>query len=129
MHAINAKRPSRSGFALLICMFMIVLTSTIVIGLFRSQSSQMTALRSTLEYERCRYLAEAGIQDVVSRLQADRDWTGTTGKVVFPRGSDGAYTATAVSAGSETVSITSVGVVGEATSTMQITYTLPPEAP
>lgn len=82
----------------MLALFVMAVTSMIVITIFDTQTLQYAALRNTVDYDRARYLAEAGIQHALSILEVDFDQGEATGftipAVQFPAGSGNVYDAT-----------------------------------
>ena len=88
----------RRGMALMLALFVMAVTSMIVITILDTQTLQYTALRNTVDYDRARYLAEAGIQHALSTLEIDYDQGEVGGFNIpatqFPAGSGNTYQAT-----------------------------------
>jgi hypothetical protein len=87
----------RHGMAFMLALFVMAVTSMIVVTILDSQTMQYSALRNTMDYDRARYLAEAGIQHALSTLETDYDLGDTTGFTIpsteFPVGSGNRYQA------------------------------------
>ena len=113
-------RPRR-GAALLAAMFVMSAVSMIVIGILQTETVQFAALRNTIDYDRARYLAEAGMNHCLSKLETDITWRGTIRRTQFPSGSGEFYQASAVDGANGTVVITGIGEVGDFTRTVQVT--------
>ena len=108
------------GIALLVCLFVLSLVSVWVVAMFKSATIYQSALRNTIEYEQALYLANAGVHHAVAELEMDVSWRGTVSAGGYP--ASGSYSATAVEgATGDTVEITSTGVAGGATRTLQAT--------
>lgn len=94
------RNPSRrrKGLAFMLALFVMAVTAMIVLTILDTQTLQYSALRNTVEYDRSRYLAEAGIQHALSQLETDYDVSDTTGFTIpsteFPTGSGYTYQAT-----------------------------------
>jgi type II secretory pathway component PulK len=111
----------RRAAALLTALFVMTVTSTLVITMLDTQTLQFAAMRNTIDWDRARYLAEAGIQHALAELEANIDWrTGVTA-TQFPFGSGNTYTATAVDGANGTVVVTATGTAGNVTRRLQIT--------
>ena len=93
-----------------------------VVNVLNTTTLELSALRNGLEYERALYLANAGVHEVAAQLEADSTWLGTITDGAYP--SDNTYEATAVSGSNYTVVVTSKGVAGEVTRTVQATIEL-----
>jgi hypothetical protein len=113
----------RGGFALLLCLFIIFMVSTWVVGMLSSQTIHFAALRNTIDYERALYLANGGIHHATALLEDDTDWRGTVTGGSYP--ASGSYSATAADGASSQVVITSTGVAGEVTRKLQATVSVP----
>ena len=128
-----AKQPAKSrtqfrrrrGLALMLALFVMAVTSMIVITIFDTQTLQYAALRNTVDYDRARYLAEAGIQHALSTLESDFDQGENTGFDIpatqFPAGSGNTYQATVGPVQSDgTRVVTSQGTAGTFTRRLEI---------
>jgi type II secretory pathway component PulK len=82
----------------MLALFVMAVTSMIVITILDTQTLQYSALRNTVEYDRSRYLAEAGIQHALSLLESDFDLSEAAEFSIpateFPAGSGYLYQAT-----------------------------------
>ncbi len=65
------------GIALLICLFVLSLVTVWTVDMLESASVYQSALRNSIEYEQALYQANAGVQHVLSQLEADVTWRGT----------------------------------------------------
>jgi len=88
-----------------------------VINVLDTTTLEMSALRNSRNYERALFLANAGVHEVAAQLEADNTWIGTITDGVYP--ADDTYQAVAVSGANDTVTVTSQGVAGEVTRTVQ----------
>ena len=59
----------RRAAALLTAIFVMAVTSQLVISIVDTQVIQYSVLRNTLDYDRARYLAEAGIARAITELR------------------------------------------------------------
>lgn len=116
----SAQRHSRSGAALLASMFVMSAVSLIVIGILRTESIQFAALRNTIDYDRARYLAEAGMNHGISKLETDISWRGTIRRTEFPARSGEFYQAMAEDGVNGTVIVTGMGEAGDFSRTVQV---------
>tara|TARA_R110002072_G_scaffold155657_2_gene306110 strand:+ start:172734 stop:173159 length:426 start_codon:yes stop_codon:yes gene_type:complete len=127
-HAVSAASPrrlenaqrARRGAALLASMFVMSAVSMIVIGILQTETVQFAALRNTIDYDRARYLAEAGMNHALSTLETDISWRGTIRRTEFPANSGEYYTALAVDGPSGTVQVIGVGEAGSFSRTVQV---------
>ena len=124
----DAKRDARcrrSGVALLMCLFMIFMVSTMVLNIVQTETLQLAATRNSLEYEKALYLANAGIHHACSELMADASWRGSVSEGTVPPASslDG-YTATATTDSDGNVAVTSTGYAGLGSRTLEATIEL-----
>jgi type II secretory pathway component PulK len=82
----------------MLAIFVMAVTSMIVITILDSQTLQYAALRNTVDYDRARYLAEAGVQHALSVLEEDFDQSDVAGFTIpatqFPAGSGNTYQVT-----------------------------------
>ncbi len=119
---MRKKRPSRQGAALLFCLFIITVVTLMVVNVLGTTTLELSALRNGMEYERALYLANAGVHEVAAQLETDSTWLGTITDGAYP--ANDTYEATAVSGANYTVIVTSKGVAGEVTRTVQATIEL-----
>lgn len=111
------KHRQRKGAALLFTMFIISIVTLMVVNVLDTTTLELSALRNTLEYERALHLANAGVHEAAALLESDSTWRGTITDGAYP--ADNTYEATAVDGTSYTVIVTSKGVAGEVTRTVQ----------
>lgn len=114
-------RPKR-GAALLFVMFIISFVTLMVVSVLDTTTLELAALRNTIEYERALLLANAGVHEVAAQLEADSTWRGVITDGKYP--SDDTYEATVVDGANYTVIVTSKGVAGEITRTVEATIEL-----
>jgi len=88
-----------------------------VINVLDTTTLEMSALRNSMDYERALFLANAGVHEVAAQLEANSSWTGTLSDGVYP--ANNTYQAVATSGASYQVNVTSIGVAGEVTRTVQ----------
>ncbi len=110
----QAKRRSRRrGAAILIALLVMMATSMVLISVLDTQTMQYKALNNTLDYDRARYMAEAGLAHSLSILELDITFRGTITQADFPAGSGNGYeTVVQDGAGSDIV-ITATGTAGK----------------
>ena len=113
----RARQTSRCGAALLFCIFIIAFMTLMVINVLDTTTLEMSALRNSMDYERALFLANAGVHEVAAQLEADSAWIGTITDGAYP--ANDTYEAVAVSSANYTVTVTSKGVAGEVTRTVQ----------
>jgi hypothetical protein len=101
-------------------MFVMSAVSMIVIGIVRTEAVHFAALRNTIDYDRARYLAEAGMNHGLSKLETDITWRGTIRRTQFPPGSGEFYQAVAEDGVHGTVVITGMGEAGNFSRTVQV---------
>ena len=116
---LQRRRRAQRGTALLICLFVMTLTSLSVLGLLNSVTSQMASQRNTVEYEKALYLAGAGVHHAIAELEADPSWT--TGISNTPSTGTEYYSATVAPQVDGSVVITGVGVAGSVTRRLEVT--------
>ena len=94
--AKQAARRFRRGAAMMTALFVMTVSSVLVISIMDTETLQYSALRNTLDWDRARYLAEAGLQHALAELEADITWRTGISNTQFPAGSGNLYWATAV---------------------------------
>ena len=110
----------RRGAALLASLFVMSAVSMIVIGILRTETIQFAALRNTIDYDRARYLAEAGMHHGLSKLETDISWRGKIRRTEFPARSGEFYQAVTEDGPNGTVVVTGMGEVGNFSRTVQV---------
>lgn len=118
------RQSARRATALLVCIFVMSITTLIVVSMIDTQTLQMKALRHTQEYERALYLAGAAVHHAMAQLEDDPMLAPPfdIGPIEFPAGSGNTYEAQVVAAGADLV-ITGTGVSGNITRYVQVTVT------
>ena len=109
----------RRAMALLVCLFVMTLASTSLVGVLGSMTAELTALRNTVDYERALYLSGAGAHHALAELEADASWT--TGISNTPSSGTQYYYANVAPQGDGTVVVTGVGVSGSVTRRIAVT--------
>lgn len=115
-------RQQRSGMALLLCLFVVFMVSSLVLAVVRTETIQYSAARNVHDYQRAMYLANAGVHHACAMLEADPSWRSTVSDGSFP--SDNTYSATASNGAGDDIDIVSVGVSGDVKRTIQATVEL-----
>ncbi|MGI9456511.1 MAG: hypothetical protein ACR2NU_08110 [Aeoliella sp.] len=108
--------------ALLLCLFVIFMVSSLVLCVLDAETLQWSAARNVNDYERALYLANAGVHHACAEIEVDEDWRDTVTDGAYP--ADDTYSATAVDGTGTNVDITSIGVSGEITRTVNATVEL-----
>ncbi|MEN1680103.1 MAG: hypothetical protein AAGJ46_10955 [Planctomycetota bacterium] len=103
----------------MIVMFIIFMVSSMVLNVLSTEVSQLAVARNVADYERALYLASAGVHHACAELEADETWRGTAGDAGYP--ADDTYQATVADGLTSQVVITSIGVSGGATRTVEAT--------
>ncbi len=98
-------------------MFIIAFMTLMVVNVLDTTTLEIAALRNSMDHDRALELANAGVHEVAAQLEADDSWTGTITDGLYP--ADDTYQAVAVSSGSYTVTVTSTGVAGDISRTVQ----------
>ncbi len=121
-------RTQRRAAALIICIFTMVIVSSMVVFVFEIETTEMAITRNTLDLSRALYAADAGIQHALSMLRADRTWRNgfPSPGVVFPPGSNSSYIVTVADGGSGELIVTSTGAAAGLTKTVRATLTVAP---
>lgn len=97
---------------MLLCLFVIFIVTVMVVNVLDTTTLQLSTVRSTVDYERALYLANAGVHHAASMLEADTSWRGTVTEGTYP--ANDSYTATAVNGSdSYTAVVTASGSAGE----------------
>ncbi len=112
----------RRGAALLFALLVISIVTLMVVNVLDTTTLQLSAMRNSMEYEEALYLANAGVHEVAAQLEADSTWRGVITDGKYP--SDDTYEATVVDGANHTVIVTSKGVAGEVTRTVEATIEL-----
>ncbi len=116
------RRPPRRGAALLMCLFVIFMVSSLVLNVLNTEIVQFAVTRNVTDYERALYLANAGVHHACTELINDSNWRSTVADAGYP--ADDTYSASAANGSGGTVVITSIGVAGEAIRTVEATIQL-----
>lgn len=114
-------RQRRRGAALLAALFVMSAVSVIVIGILQTETIQFSALRNSVDYDRARYLAEAGMNHALSLLETDFTWRGAVARTEFPAGSGEFYSALVIDGADGTVRVTGIGDAGTFSRTIHVT--------
>ncbi|MCH8146701.1 MAG: hypothetical protein IH987_01730 [Planctomycetes bacterium] len=124
----NVSRDRRArGVALLVCIFVMLIVSSLVIFALNMDATEMAITRNTLDLSRALYLADAGIQHALGMVRADRSWRAGFGSpgVEFPPGSGAYYVVTVTDGASGEVIVTSTGDTGGLSKTVRATIAVP----
>lgn len=109
-------RPRRAGVALLLCLFVVSIVSSLLLNVLNTQMLHLASARSIYDYERALYLANAGIHHACAELAEDAAWRGTIVDGAYP--ANDTYTASAQDGPPGTIEITATGVAGEVARTI-----------
>ena len=122
-HVLTPDRPpsSRSGAALLVCIFVVTLTSAMVVAMLDAETVDMTILRNTADYERAYYMAAAGVSHALAELEENMMWRTGVADQEFPPGSGQTYSVQVTEGTGNQVVVTGTGVAGGVTRTLQVT--------
>jgi hypothetical protein len=110
----------RRASAMMTAMFVMAVTSIIVIGILDTETLEYSALRNTIQYDRARYLAEAGAAHALAFLEDDITWRQGIPATEFPAGSGDTYWATVTDGPDATVLVTAVGTAGSVTRSVEV---------
>lgn len=126
--AVSRRRTPRTagrrGTALLVCIFVVSMTSIIVVSVLDAEMLRLTALRNASQYDRALYLAGAAVHDALAELETDSSWRTGVSASDFPTGSGGAYAASVADSAPNTVVITASGSFGGVTRKLTVTVYL-----
>lgn len=113
-------RRSRQGAALLMCLFMVFMVSSLVLNIVATETLQLAAARNTIEYEQSLYWANAGVHHACSLLASDPTWPVTEGTIP-PSSPAAGYSVSATADVSGYVTVISTGYSGRGKTTVQAT--------
>ncbi len=118
----------RPAAALIICIFTMLIVSSMVVLIFEVEATEMAITRNQLDLSRALYAADAGIQHALAMLRSDRSWRSgfPSPGVVFPPGSNSSYVVTIADGGGGELIVTSTGAAAGLTKTVRATMTLAP---
>ena len=111
----------RRGAALLLALFVMALTSTLVVSMLDAEMFRYMALRNTYQWDEARYLAEAGLNEAFAHLENDIEWRSGITATEFPAGSGNTYRVNVVDGTEGTVRLTAIGMAGSFTRTLDVT--------
>jgi len=109
------KRPARRGFALLLVLVVMVLTSLILAGIGNGLTTQFAAYRNVADYDQAQYLAGAGVHHAIAMLEENNAWRGSINSIELPPGSGNLYSVTATDGDPGEVVVTATGTAGSVT--------------
>ncbi|QDU76156.1 hypothetical protein Pan97_32010 [Bremerella volcania] len=118
LHQHKPNQPKRSpkrGFALLLVLVVMVLTSLILAGIGNGLTTQFSAYRNTADYDQALYLAGAGAHHAIAMLEEDNAWRGSISNIELPAGSGNRYSVTAADGDPGEIVITATGEAGDVT--------------
>lgn len=116
----SALPSERRGAAIITTLFVMAVTSVLVIGILDSHTTRFGALHNTVDYDRARYLAEAGLNQALAQLESNIDWRSGVPRTEFPAGSGEFFSATATSGSGSTVQVVATGESGSFTRTLSV---------
>lgn len=112
----------RRGAALMFSMFIIVMTTLLVVSILDSTTLDLSSLRNSMDYDRALYLANAAVHAAAAELEASPSWRGTVTEGSFP--ADDSYTASAADGPAGTVVVTASGASGQVVRRLTATFQL-----
>lgn len=112
------------GAALLVCLFVVTLTTLLVVSVLEIETMQMTASRNTVYHEQALALAGAAVHHVFAELELNPAWRVGVQNVEYPVGSGNTYSATVVDGATGQVQITATGTVASVTRRLLVTAEL-----
>lgn len=118
---MKTARHKRAGMALMLTMFLMVITTVIVVTILDTITLQYAAQRNTIAWDKARYLAEAGAAHALAELESNIAWRTGVPSTEFPSGSGNTYSVSVVDGSNNTIVITSLGTAGGFTRTVQVT--------
>ena len=120
--------PHSRGAALLVCVFAMLMVSSLVVLALDVQTTEMAITRNVLSLSKALYAADAGVQHALGMFRADRTWRAgfPSPGVEFPPGSGSFYFVTVADGAGGEVIVTSTGTVGGLSKTIRATLSVPP---
>ena len=109
----------RRAAAILTALFVMTVSSTLVITMLDTQTLQYSAMRNTIDWDRARYLSEAGMQHALAELEANIDWRSGVPTTSFPAGTNNSYSATLADGADGAVIVSATGTAGNITRRLQ----------
>ncbi|MFT5524258.1 MAG: type II secretory pathway component PulK [Pirellulaceae bacterium] len=97
----------------MVALFVMTVTTVMVVSILDTETLQYGSLRNTMDYDRARYLAEAGLQHAYAMLEQDWDWRAGLNRVAFPPGSSDRFSVTLTDGPEGTLILTSTGESGD----------------
>ncbi|TWT48869.1 hypothetical protein [Botrimarina hoheduenensis] len=119
----NTRQPRR-GAALLMCLFIVLTVTSLVINVIDTETLQLAATRNTIEYEQSLYWANGGIHRACVDLMLDPSWRGVLIEGTLPPAADPAGYSVTVAEGALGIVIVSSGYSGRGHRTLQATVEL-----
>ena len=110
--------------ALLVCLFVVAVTSALLVGVLDTCTTQYSAIRNTTDYDAAQYLAGAAVHHALAELELDASWVAGIPSTEFPPGSGRAYSATVAAGVGGTVVVTGVGTAGTTTRRLEATVSI-----
>lgn len=107
------------GMALLVCLFVMTLASTTLVGVLGAMTAELVALRNTADFERALYLAGAGAHSALAELELNPTWI--LGIPNTPPSGTQYYSATVAPQVDGTIIVTGTGVSGSVTRRVAVT--------
>ena len=98
---------NKKGLALILALFILVFIAILVVAFLELITSDLQITSNHMGRLQALYIADAGIEYVISQLEGNKYWTGSA-TIVFPAGSGSSYTYTYPKSGTTRV-ITSIG--------------------
>lgn len=112
----------RRGAAMMMVLFVIFIAGAMVLNVLQTEVVQLSVARNVADHERALYLAQAGVHEACAMLELDLSWRDPVGDSGYP--ADDTYRATLADGLTGQVVVTSVGVSGGATRTVEATVQL-----
>lgn len=120
----NLLNRPRRGMALLLCLFIVAITSSLLIGVLDTCTTQYSAVRNTTDYDAAQYLAGAAVHHALAEMELDSSWMTGIPATEFPVGSGRTYSATVAAGAGGTVVITGVGTAHNTTRRLEVTVAI-----
>ncbi len=104
---------------MMMALFVMAVTTVLVVGILDTEAAHFAALKNTTDYDRARYLAEAGLAHALAQLEIDITWRNGIAETEFPPGSGHYYYATVEDGPDAMVLVRATGIAGPARRRLQ----------
>ena len=123
-HNTNGAARPRRGAALLMCLFVLMVVSSLLVNLLDTEMLQLAETRNTIEYEQALYWSNAGVHHACAELLQDSAWRGTLNQGTLPPAANPAGYSVTVSDDPGGVLVVSTGYSGLGARTVEAVVSL-----